>query len=144
MSRGTAHLWDKILRVTLKALGVRVTLKCGTREKGVQTVDVILLSLPRETVVMVLKILEVSWKRQNRETWAGAKDLAPWAIETPDVKAAVDKEWKEVTKVGTKTKDKESPLCHIDGHPPHPKVRVHPGECSQEQSLVWTQHEIFS
>ena len=32
----------------------------------------------------------------------------------------------------------ESPLCYIDGHPPHPKVRVHPGECSQEQSEVRT------
>ena len=36
-----------------------------------------------------------------------------------------------------KTKDKESPLCCIDGHPQHPKVRVHPGECSQEHSQVW-------
>ena len=35
-----------------------------------------------------------------------------------------------------KTNGKESPLCCIDGHPPHPKVRVHPGECSQEQSQV--------
>ena len=34
--------------------------------------------------------------------------------------------------------NKESPLCCIDGHPPHPKVRVHPGECSPEQSQVWT------
>ena len=47
--RGTAYLWDKVLRVTLQAQGVRVTLKCGTGEKGVQTPDVILLSLPRET-----------------------------------------------------------------------------------------------
>ena len=37
----------------------------------------------------------------------------------------------------TKTKGKESPLCCIDGHPPHPKVRVHRWECSQEQSQVW-------
>ena len=36
-----------------------------------------------------------------------------------------------------KTKDKESPLCCNDGHPPHPQVQVHPGECSQEQSQVW-------
>ena len=39
---------------------------------------------------------------------------------------------------GTKTKGKESPLCCIDGHPPHSKVRVHPAEHSQEQSRVWT------
>ena len=32
-----------------------------------------------------------------------------------------------------KQKGKESPLCCIDGHPPHPKVRVHPRECSQKQ-----------
>ena len=37
-----------------------------------------------------------------------------------------------------KTKGKESPHCCIDGHPPHSKVRVHPGEHSQEQSQVWT------
>ena len=36
-----------------------------------------------------------------------------------------------------KTQDKGSPLCCIDGHPPHSKVRVHPGEYSQEQSQVW-------
>ena len=29
-----------------------------------------------------------------------------------------------------------SPLWCIDGHPPPPKVGVHPGECSQEQSQV--------
>ena len=41
-------------------------------------------------------------------------------------------------KEGTqKTKCKERPFCCIDGHPPNPKVRVHPGECSQEQSQVW-------
>ena len=51
-----------------KSQGVRVTLKCGIREKGVQTLDVILLSLPRDTLVMVQKILEISQKRQNRET----------------------------------------------------------------------------
>ena len=36
------------------------------------------------------------------------------------------------------TKQKEGPLRSIDGHPPHPEVRVHPGESSQEQSQVWT------
>ena len=51
-----------------KARGVRVTLKCGTGEKGVQTPDVILLNLPLETVVKVQKSLEVSQKRQTRGT----------------------------------------------------------------------------
>ena len=50
-----------------KARGVRVTLNCGTREKGVQTPDFILLSLPRETVVLVQKSLEVTQERQTRE-----------------------------------------------------------------------------
>ena len=41
-------------------------------------------------------------------------------------------------KEGThKQKGKESPLCCIDGHPPYSKVRVHPGECSQEKFQVW-------
>ena len=46
---------------------VRVTLKCRTREKGVPTPDAILLSLPRDTVVLVQKSLQVSQKRQTRE-----------------------------------------------------------------------------
>ena len=55
----------------------------------------------------------------------------------PDAKATMEKKWKEVIKKTHKTKGKGSPLCCIDGHPPHPKVRVHPGECSREQSQVW-------
>ena len=50
-----------------EAQGVRVALKCGTREKGVQSSDVLPLSLPRETVVLGQKSLEVSQKRQTRE-----------------------------------------------------------------------------
>ena len=49
----------------------------------------------------------------------------------------MEMEWKEVIKKAHKTKGKESPLCCIDGHQPHPKVRLHPGECSQMQSQVW-------
>ena len=37
-------------------------------------------------------------------------------------------------KEGTRNNNEESPLCYIDGHPPHSEVRVHPGECSKEQS----------
>ena len=33
----------------------------------------------------------------------------------------------------TKQQQKESPLCYIDGHPPHSEAQVHPGECSKEQ-----------
>ena len=33
----------------------------------------------------------------------------------------------------TKVKDKVSPLCYIDGHPPNLKVRVHPGECGPHE-----------
>ena len=67
-SHDTAYLRDKVLRVTLQARGVRVTLKCGVREKGVHPPDIILSSLPRESVVMVQKCLGVPWKRRTRET----------------------------------------------------------------------------
>ena len=41
-------------------------------------------------------------------------------------------------KEGTQNNNnKESPLCYIGGHPPHSEVRVHPGECSEEQSQEW-------
>ena len=40
-------------------------------------------------------------------------------------------------KEGTQNNNKESPLCYIDGHPPHTEVRVHPGGCSKEQSQEW-------
>ena len=55
--RGTAYLWDKILRVTLRAPGVRDTLKSETGEKGAKAPDVILLSLPQDTVVMCKRSL---------------------------------------------------------------------------------------
>ena len=57
-------------------------------------------------------------------------------MEIPDKKAAVVEERKEIKKEGTQ---KEGPLCSIDGHPPNPEVRVHPGECSKGQSQVWKQ-----
>ena len=47
-SRGTAYLWDKILRVTLKTRRVRDTLKCEPGKQGVQTLDVVLFSELRE------------------------------------------------------------------------------------------------
>ena len=48
------------------------------------------------------------------------------------------KEMKGGHKEGTeKTKGGENPLCSTDGHPPHWKVWVHPGEYSREQSQVW-------
>ena len=47
-SRGTAYLWDKILRVTLKTRRVRDTLKSEPGKKGVQTLDVVLFSELRE------------------------------------------------------------------------------------------------
>ena len=72
-----------------EAWRVRATLKCGTKEKGVQTLDVLPLSLPRETAVMVQKSLEATQKRQTREERARATDLSPEAMETPDEKAVV-------------------------------------------------------
>ena len=64
------------------------------------------------------------------------KDRSPEAVETPDAKAAVYEERKEVTKKALK---KDSPLCSIDGNPSIPEVRVQPGKCSQGQSQVWKQ-----
>ena len=57
-----AYLWDKIIRVTLKARGVQETLKSGFGKKEIQNPDGILFSMLRETesMVMVQKILEVS------------------------------------------------------------------------------------
>ena len=63
-----AYLWDKIIRVTVKALGVQETLKCGPGKRELQNPDGILFSMPRETESMVQKILEVSQKRMPRET----------------------------------------------------------------------------
>ena len=62
-------MMDKFLRVTLKARGVRDTLKGGTGAKGVQTPEVILFSQPRETVILVCikNILEVSQIRLPRQ-----------------------------------------------------------------------------
>ena len=48
-------------------------------------------------------------------------------------------------KEGTQNNNKGSPLYCVGGHPPHSEVRVHPGECSQEQSQEWNYfvfHEI--
>ena len=49
----------------------------------------------------------------------------PDAMKFPDAKAAVDKEWEELEKMparqldkaGSTNREKESPLCYIDGHP---------------------------
>ena len=54
------------------------------------------------------------------------------------------KEMKGGHKEGTrKQKVRKVPLCCIDGHPPHSKVRVHPGECSLEQSQVWKYENLI-
>ena len=67
-SRDTAHQWDNILRVTLKALRVRDTLKCGPGITEVQAPDVVLFSMSRETEGAAQTSLEVSQKRKPRET----------------------------------------------------------------------------
>ena len=58
-------------------------------------------------------------------------------------KMTMEKKWKEVIKKAHKTKGKECPLCCIQKYELQEQsqvrtwVRVHPGECSQEQSQVW-------
>ena len=44
-----AYLWDKIIRVTLKARGVQGTLKRGPGKIDIQNLDSVLFSMPRET-----------------------------------------------------------------------------------------------
>ena len=57
----------------------------------------------------------------NRAVWT--TDLSSQAILIPDEKATMEKEWKEATeKAFIKTKNKESPLCCIDGYPSNSKV----------------------
>ena len=56
-----------------KSPGYKRALKSGTGKKGVQTPDIILFSQPWETVSMAQKILEVSQKRQPRETVSSCK-----------------------------------------------------------------------
>ena len=89
---------------------------------------------------MVQKTLEIclSETHASGNRQAQTKDLSFQTMLIPDEKGDNEKGMKGGHKEGTqKTKGKESPLCCIDGHPPHPKVRVHPGECSQEQFQVW-------
>ena len=55
---------------------------------------------------------------------------------TPDAKASMEKEWKEVIKNHTqKQKGKESPLCCIDGHPAHIQKYEYISENIRESSL---------
>ena len=68
VSRQGVSVGEKIIRVTLKAWGVQEILKCGPGKKKVQTLEVVLFSMPRETESMTQKILEVSQKRKPRET----------------------------------------------------------------------------
>ena len=44
-----AYLWDKKIRVTLKARGVQETVKCGPGKKEMKNLDGTLFSMPRET-----------------------------------------------------------------------------------------------
>ena len=149
-SRGTAYLWDEILQVNLKIReykilsnenmgrktyhrGVQDTLKSEHGKKDVSTPNVVLFSelLRNRELRMVQKILEIcpseTHASGNRE--AQIKDLSTQALWIPDAKATMEKEWKEVIKKAQKKpRGKESPLCCIDGHSPHSKVRVHPGE----------------
>ena len=84
----------KFFEITLQALGIRVVLKCGTGEKGVQTPDVILLSLPRETVVLVQKSLEVSQKRLPRETESTCKkSFRMWKTDSDTTKVSQKYRW---------------------------------------------------
>ena len=72
---------QKILRVTTKAQRVRLALKCGIREKGVQTPDVLPLSLPSGNRAESGSLSETSY---SRSVSTCKRDLSPEAMETPD------------------------------------------------------------
>ena len=147
LSRGTAYLWDKILQVSLKIRGVRDTLKCELGKKEVWTPNVVLISELRESRVTCGS--EDSGDLSLKDACLGK----PRSMNKRSfIPSNVDSRWKSDNgkgmkgghKEGTqKTKGKESPLCCIDGHPPHSKLQVHPGECSQEQSQVWNLWEFL-
>ena len=125
-------MWDKILRVTLKAQGVWDTLQCEPGKKEVRTPNVVLVSELR--VSRVTYGSEDSGDLSLRDACFGKPRSMNKRSFTP---SNVDSRCKGNSEKGMEGGRKESPLCCIDGHPPHPKVRVHPGECSQEQPQVW-------
>ena len=93
-SRDTAYLWDKILRVTLIARRVQETLKCGPGKKEVQTPEVVLFSMPRETESMTQKKKKVSQKRKPRETESTCeKSFKIWKTDSDTMKASWKYRW---------------------------------------------------
>ena len=103
-SRGTAYLWDKILRVTLKVLGARDTLKCEPGKKGVRTPNVVLFSKLQESRVTYGS--EDSGDLSLRDAYFGKprsmnkRSFTP-AMLIPDAKATMKKGVKGGHKEGT-------------------------------------------
>ena len=121
-----------------KKPGRRDTLKCEPGKKEVRTPNVVLVSELRVTYGSE-DCGDLSQRRVPRETDKHKQKIS-FIPSNVDSRCKGDN-GKGMTgghEEGTqKTKGKESPLFCIDGHPPHPKVRVHPGECSKKQSQVW-------
>ena len=109
-------------------------------KKGVQTSDVVLLSEnlgePRVT-----NGSDDSGDLSLRDACLGkrrecAEDLSRQPMSTSDAKAAVVKKLEEVTKRHAKQQQRKSTFATLMAIR-HIQIRAHPGECSQEQSLVW-------
>ena len=125
-------------RVTLRARGVGDTLKCGPGKKGVQTPNVVLFRESRgtENYVWFRRFWRsVSQRRKPLETESMCKRSCTPSNVDSKCKGSSGQGIKGGHKRDTQNNNKKSPLCCIDGHPPQPNVRVHPGECSKEQSL---------
>ena len=124
-SRGTAYLWDNILQVNLEIWWVRATLKWELGKKEVWTPNVVLISELRKSRVTYGS--EDSGDLSLRDACLGKprstnkRSFIPSNVDTR-CKGDNGKGMKGGHKEGTqKTKGKESPLCCIDGHPPHSK-----------------------
>ena len=88
-----------------KAWRVRAALKCGTREKGVHTLDVLPLSLPSGSRGSGTEESgSLSQTSHSRGVSTCKRDLWPNAMKTPHSKAVVDEEWKEIKKKAHKRK----------------------------------------
>ena len=117
-----------------------------TWEEGIQNLDVVLLSESRgtESYVCFRTILDICLSETqasgNREECA--KDLTPQATSISDAKAASGQGMKGGCRKGTETLVRKVHIVALMDIRPHPKVRVHPGEGSQEQSQVWTEVRV--
>ena len=121
----------RICETTLKVRGVRDTLKCELGKKEVRTPNVVLISELRESSVTYGS--EDSGGLSLRDACLGKPRSMNTRSFTPNnvdsrCKGDSGKGMKGGHTEGTqKQKARKVHFCCIDGHQPHPTVRVHPG-----------------